>query len=105
VIGDAPGQRAKLHTQDRRATGNPVYNGASNAATMGTVDPSGYVDRERRSRLAKSILTAGGIGGGNAVATPGVDPTQLVGETAASIPQHEIIRMLAARMQRRKPRG
>lgn len=95
MIGDAPGQRARLHTQDRRATGNPVYRSGSNAATIGTVDPSGYVDRERRSALARSILQAGGPG------ARGVDPSQLVGETASRLDQQEIIRRLAARMGRR----
>lgn len=99
MIGDAPGRKRLLHTQDRRATGNPVYNGASNAATFGTVDPSGYVGRERRSQLAKSILSAGGP------ATAGLDPSQLVGETASRMDQAETVRRLAARMQRRKLRG
>ena len=101
MIGDAPGQRAKLHTQDRRATGNPVYNGASNAATFGTVDPSGYVDRERRSALAKSLLARqrGEMGQDPA------DPAQLVGETASRMDQQEIIRRLAARFGQRRARG
>ena len=95
MIGDAPGRARLLHTQDRRATGNPVYRGASNAATFGTVDPSGYVSRERRSALAKSILQAGGPG------AAGVDPSQLVGETASRMDHAETVRRLAARMGRR----
>ena len=105
MIGDAPGQRAKLHTQDRRATGNPVYNGASNAATIGTVDPAGYVDRERRSQLAQSILR-GGVAAGATPAQPStVDPSLLVGETASRVDRDQIVRMLSARMARRKLRG
>lgn len=102
MIGDAPGQRAKLHTQDRRATGSPVYNAASNAATIGTVDPAGYVDRERRSGLAKSILQ--GQLGPSTASSPGVDPSQLVGETASHMDRGQLIRMLAARMQAQRRR-
>ena len=100
MIGDAPGQRRRLHTQDRRATGNPVYNGASNAATFGTVDPAGYADRERRSQLARSILTRGQAG---PTGSPGADgdPSLLVGESAAQMDHGEIVRRLAARMGRR----
>ena len=96
MIGDAPGQRAKLHTQDRRSTGGPVYNGASNAATFGTVDPAGYVDRERRSGLAASISSGGQAGGQGAPG--GIDPSQLVGETASRLDRRQVIRMLQARM-------
>jgi hypothetical protein len=41
------------------ATGNNVYRGGSNVATMGQVDPMGYVTRElnnRRSQLAQGML-------------------------------------------------
>lgn len=41
------------------ATGNNVYRGGSNVATMGKVDPMGYVNRElnnRRSQLAQGML-------------------------------------------------
>ena len=88
--GDLPGR--KLHAADRLATGNPVYRGASNAATVGTVDPAGYVDRERRSKLAASLLASGERAGQ-------VDPTQLVGETASRVDRREIIRRLHARMR------
>lgn len=101
MIGDLPGARTRLHTQDRRATGNPVYNGASNAATFGAVDPSGYVERERRSQLAKSILTGGqqpAAGQQGAGPAAGVDPSQLVGQTASGVDPGQVIRMLAARM-------
>jgi hypothetical protein len=96
MIGDAPGQRRLLHTQDRRSTGNPVYNGSSNAATFGTVDPSGYVDRERRAGLAKSILQ--GQVGQQAPGADGQDPSLLVGETASRADPAQVIRMLQARM-------
>lgn len=42
--------------------GNPVYRGGSNAPTMGTVDPTGYIDRElnnpsqTRSGIAEAAL-------------------------------------------------
>jgi hypothetical protein len=103
MIGDLPGGKRLLHTQDRRSTGNPVYNGASNAATFGTVDPTGYADRERRSGLAKSILQ-GGLGQ-SGPAAGGVDPSQLVGETASSTDPQQVIRMLAARMAAARRRG
>lgn len=41
------------------AVGNNVYRGGSNVATMGKVDPTGYVNRElnnRRSQLAQTML-------------------------------------------------
>jgi hypothetical protein len=103
MIGDAPGAKRLLHTQDRRTTGNPVYNGASNAATFGAVDPTGYADRERRSGLAKSILQ-GGLGRSGPMAA-GVDPSQLVGETASRTDRGQVIRMLSARMARQRRQG
>jgi hypothetical protein len=99
MIGDPPGAKRLLHTQDRRSTGNPVYNGASNAATFGTVDPAGYADRERRAGLAKSILQGGLSGSG------GVDPSQLVGETASQTDRADLIRRLSARMAQQRRRG
>jgi len=46
-------------------TGNNVYRGGSNVATMGKVDPMGYVNRElnnRRSQLAQGMLqNLGGV--------------------------------------------
>jgi hypothetical protein len=41
------------------ATGTNVYRGGSNVATMGKVDPMGYVNRElnnRRSQMAQGML-------------------------------------------------
>lgn len=41
------------------AAGKNVYRGGSNVATMGPVNPMGYVDRElnnRRSQMAQSML-------------------------------------------------
>lgn len=41
------------------AAGKNVYRGGSNVATMGPVDPSGYVNRElnnRRSGMAQQML-------------------------------------------------
>lgn len=41
------------------AAGANVYRGGSNVATMGKVDPTGYVNRElnnRRSQLAQGML-------------------------------------------------
>ena len=95
--GQLPGRR--LHAQDRNATGSPVYNGASNAATMGTVDPSGYVDRERRSGLAAAMLGRPGRRPG-AKGDPQMLQTQPqdVGETASRLPRRQVIRTLAARM-------
>jgi hypothetical protein len=92
--GQMPGRR--LHAQDRQATGNPVYNGASNAATMGTVDPSGYVDRERRSGLAAAMMgrRSGAKGQPEMLTTA---PSQ-VGETASRMDRREVIRRLAQRM-------
>jgi hypothetical protein len=98
VIGDAPGAKRLLHTQDRRSTGNPVYNGASNAATFGTVDPSGYADRERRAGLAKSILQGG-------LSAAQTDPSQLVGETASQTNRADLVRMLSARMAQQRRRA
>lgn len=92
-----------LHTQDRLATGSPTYGGGSNAATFGTVDPSGYVERSRRSGLAKSILGRGDASGRGAAGAPrapgaaGVGPSML-GETASRLDRGELIRRLAARM-------
>lgn len=86
----------RKHGQDRRATGNPVYRGAGPNPTSGTVDPSGYVDRERRSGLAKAILTPSGESGAG-TSQPGVSP-DLVGETASRVDRREIIRRLARRM-------
>jgi hypothetical protein len=46
-------------------TGKNVYRGGSNVATMGKVDPMGYVNRElnnRRSQLAQGMLqNLGGV--------------------------------------------
>ena len=95
MIGDAPGAKRLLHTQDRRSTGNPV----SNAATFGTVDPTGYADRERRAGLAKSILQGGLSCSG------GVDPSQLVGETASQTDRADLIRRLSQRMTAQRRRG
>lgn len=44
---------------NRYAAGNNVYRGGSPVATMGKVDPAGYVNRElnnRRSQLAQTAL-------------------------------------------------
>lgn len=91
-----------LHAQDRLATGNPVYNASSNAATFGTVDPAGYVERGRRSGLAASILAAGRPGGdprntGRTGGGPTIPP-HLLGQTASRVDRAEIIRRLAARL-------
>lgn len=97
--GQMPGRR--LHAQDRQATGNPVYNGASNAATIGTVDPTGYVDRERRSGLAAAMLgKRDGGRGGNATAADGMVATSPadVGQTASRVDRGAVIRRLAARL-------
>lgn len=93
----------KLHAQDRLATGNPVYNGASNAATFGTVDPSGYVDRERRSGLAKQLLH--GTRPRPDQAGPGSADPAMVGETASRMDRGEIIRRLAVRLGGGQSRG
>lgn len=85
-----------LHAQDRRATGAPVYNGASNAATIGTVDPTGYVEREQRSGLAKQLRARW--------QPAGQDPAQLVGETASRADPKVLARMLAARMGQQRGR-
>jgi hypothetical protein len=100
VTTPGPAAGVRKHGQDRRATGNPVYRGAGPNPTSGTVDPSGYVDRERRSGLAKAVLAAGRPGASQAQPAgggPSVDP-QLVGETASRVDRREIIRRLARRM-------
>lgn len=101
--GPVPGRRK--HAQDRLATGAPRYGlGGSNAATIGTVDPSGYVERSRRSGLARSLLARQAAPGTTpAGQEPGADGAQLVGQTASHTPTPEIVRRLAARMAR--PRG
>lgn len=86
----------KPHEQDRLATGAPRYGGGSNAATIGTVDPSGYVDRERRSGLAKALLQR--QRGAVQPSAGAVQPSQ-VGETASRMDRQEIVRRLATRMQ------
>lgn len=91
--GQMPGK--KLHEQDRLATGNPVYNGASNAATMGMVDPVGYVDRERRSGLAAQML--GGRRGRSGIPALAVDPSE-VGQTASRMDRRELVRRLAVKL-------
>jgi hypothetical protein len=101
IPGPVPGRRK--HAQDRLATGAPRYGlGGSNAATIGTVDPTGYVERSRRSGLARSLLSRqqGPTGQGPAAQAPGADGSQLVGQTASRTPTPEIVRRLAARMQR-----
>lgn len=45
--------------QNSYGAGNKVYRGGSNVATMGKVDPMGYVNRElnnRRSQMAQGML-------------------------------------------------
>lgn len=91
------GPGGKLHEQDRLATGNPTYGGGSNAATFGTVDPTGYVERSRRSGLARSILAGGQAGNGKQPAAGSIDPAML-GETASRVDRGAVIRTLAARL-------
>jgi hypothetical protein len=43
------------------STGRTVYRGTSYAPTRGTVNPSGYVDRELRSKLAQAALRRRGL--------------------------------------------
>ena len=48
-----------MPNNNRYAAGNNVYRGGSNVATMGPVNPMGYVDRElnnRRSQMAQGML-------------------------------------------------
>lgn len=60
------------------SVGRRVYNGASNAPTRGTVDPSGYIDRElnkpsqSRSGLAAAALRR--VNGGQAPAQAQTPP-------------------------------
>jgi hypothetical protein len=44
---------------DRYLAGNKVYRSGSSAPTMGTVDPSGYVERELRNRNMQSQTRSG----------------------------------------------
>jgi len=54
-----------MPTTQPYSTGTNVYRGGSNVATMGKVDPMGYVNRElnnRRSGMAQSMLqNIGGV--------------------------------------------
>lgn len=109
-VGPVLGRRK--HAQDRLATGNPVYGmGGSNAATIGTVDPTGYVERGRRSGLAASLLARtklqqppGGDPAGQAPGGDGQAGAQLVGQTTAAspVPPGDLVRRLAARMSTRR---
>lgn len=72
---------------NRYTTGNKVYGGGRNYATAGTVDPAGYVDRERRSGLAQSALHP----------TGGHKPEMMLGETAARLPAHLLARIMLER--------
>lgn len=100
--GPVPGRRPKA--QDRLATGSPTYGaGGSNAPTSGTVDPTGYVERSRRSGLARSILARTQTPtAGPALQQPG---SALVGETASRTDPRAVARTLAARMRRRTEGG
>lgn len=73
---------------NRYTTGNKVYGGGRSYATAGTVDPAGYVDRERRSGLAKAALHP--TGGGYL-------PEAMVGETSFHLPAHVLARIVLAR--------
>lgn len=76
------------HSYNRYATGNKTYEGGRPVATTGTVDPTGYVDRGRRSQLAASILNR----------KPGMahPPESFVGETVARTPVHILAGILLA---------
>lgn len=78
------------HAADRSA-GARVYGAGSDAATAGTVDPSGYVGRGLRSGLARSILHG---------SRRGPDLSQLLGETASRLTTTEVAAMLRARGRR-----
>jgi len=48
-----------MQSNNGYSAGKNVYRGGSNVATMGPVNPTGYVDRElnnRRSQMAQSML-------------------------------------------------
>lgn len=46
-----------LHAMDRHAVGDKVYGTGTRTATAGHVDPTGYVERGLRSRLAAAVLS------------------------------------------------
>jgi len=78
------------HSYNRYTAGNKVYGqtGRPNA-TSGTVDPAGYVDRERRSGLAAAALRGPTAAGQH-------PPAAFLGETVARTPPHVLARMLLA---------
>lgn len=60
------------------AAGTNVYRGGSSVATMGPVNPTGYVNRElnnRRSQLAQGMLQ--NMGNPNKSSPQGMSPFQL----------------------------